>query len=85
MEIHRIFSNKIYEAARDALDHSELKSLFYYVDPQLIISICNKIMLIKDLNLKKKLVKSYISYAYKGTTLFKILEELDFDLSDYSY
>ena len=83
-EIHRIFYNTIYKTAMQALDHSCLESLFYYVDPQLIISIFNKLTFIRDLNLKKKLIKCYISYLYKNKTVSKSLEELDFSLFDYS-
>ena len=49
LDIHRIFYKTIYITAMYALDHL-IFIILYYVDPHLIISICNKIMFIKDLN-----------------------------------
>ena len=86
-DIHHIFWTQIFEKASISMEHLSKDSLFYYIDPQLIVSIFNQNIDIKDLNLKKTILKRYIYYVYKKNKTVKLdprFEKINLDLFDYN-
>ena len=81
IDIHNFFVKNIFQNTLDLLQHISVTSLQYYIDPNLIVAIFNNTIIIKDSNLKKKLLQNYISYFFSCVSIKT--KNLNLDLVDY--